>query len=330
LLFYAILIHDFARAEPLFREGVAHCEDRGILSHSAYMRAYFAPCELDRGRWTEAATMAEELLRSPDISGVQQRITLMVTLALVRVRRDDPGSEQLLDQALGLALPTCELNRVGRVAAARAEHAWYRGDIDGVAREAAVGLSHVNGHTAPWIKGELLWWQSRAQPIGSIPADVAPPFQLMLAGDWRAAATAWQCIGMPYEQALALAEGPEGALREALEILDTLGAGPLAAIVRRRLREGGAKGVPRGPRDTTRANPQGLTAKEVEVLSLLALGDSNAQLGRRLHRSTKTIDHHVSAILGKLGVRTRAEAVATAYALGIFSATEDAPKGPSM
>ena len=180
-------------------------------------------------------------------------------------------------------------------------------------------MSQVNGHTAPWIKGELLWWQSRAQAIVSIPADVAPPFQFMLAGDWRAAATAWERIGMPYEQALALAEGSEGALREALGILG-LGAGPLAAIVRRRLRERGAKGVPRGRRDTTRANPQGLTSKEVEVLFLLALGDSNAQLGRRLHRSTKTIDHHVSAILEKLGVRTRAEAVATAYALGIVSA----------
>jgi DNA-binding CsgD family transcriptional regulator len=180
-------------------------------------------------------------------------------------------------------------------------------------------LSHLNGHTAPWIKGELLWWQSRVQPIASIPADVAPPFQLMLSGDWRAGATAWEDIGMPYEQALALAEGPEGPLREALGILERLGAGPLATVVRRRLRERGAKGVPRGPRDTTRANPQGLTAKEIEVLSLLALGDSNAQLGRRLHRSTKTIDHHVSSILEKLGVRTRAEALAAAYALGIVS-----------
>ncbi len=319
LLFYAVLIHDFARAEPLFREGLAHCEERGILSHGAYMRAYFAPCELDRGRWTEATSMAEELLRSPDISGVQQRITLMITLALVRVRRDDPGAEQLLDQALELALPTSELNRIGRVAAARAEHAWYRGDVERVVREAEVGLSHVNGHTAPWIKGELLWWQSRAQPIAAIPADIAPPFQFMLAGDWRDAATTWERIGMPYEQALALAEGPEEALREALGILDELGAGPFAAIVRKRLRERGAKGVSRGPRETTRANPQGLTSKEVEVLSLLAFGDSNVQLGRRLHRSTKTIDHHVSSILEKLGVRTRAEAVATAYALGIVT-----------
>ena len=183
--------------------------------------------------------------------------------------------------------------------------------------EAAVGLDHVRGHTAPWIKGELLWWQSRAQAVGSTPDDIAEPYRLMIAGDWRAAASAWERIGMPYERALALAEGPEDALREALTTLDSLGAGPLAAIVRRRLRERGVRGIPRGPNETTRANPLGLTGKELEVLALIVQGWTNTQLARRLHRSPKTVDHHVSAILEKLGVHSRAEAVAAAFALGI-------------
>jgi DNA-binding NarL/FixJ family response regulator len=140
----------------------------------------------------------------------------------------------------------------------------------------------------------------------------------MLAGHCRAAAAAWEDIGMPYEQALALAEGPEAALRESLAILDKLGAAPLAVVVRRRLRERGVRGIPRGPNETTRANPAGLTTKEWEILALLAHGSSNAQLARRLHRSTKTIDHHVSAILEKLGVRSRTEAVAAAFALGVI------------
>ena len=123
---------------------------------------------------------------------------------------------------------------------------------------------------------------------------------------------------MPYEQALALTEGPEMALREALTILDRLGAAPLGVIVRRRLRERGARGIPRGPNETTRANPAGLTTKETEILALLAHGRSNAQLARRLHRSTKTIDHHVSAILEKLGVHSRTEAVAARVALGVI------------
>jgi DNA-binding NarL/FixJ family response regulator len=115
-----------------------------------------------------------------------------------------------------------------------------------------------------------------------------------------------------------------------LTILDRLGASPLAAVVRRRLRELGARGIPRGPNEATRANPAGLTAKEIEVLTLLAKGSSNAQLARRLHRSTKTVDHHVSAILGKLGVRSRTEAVAAAFALGVIPVQNDAAESARL
>jgi DNA-binding CsgD family transcriptional regulator len=330
MLFYAVLLHDFARADHLYREGVAYCEERGIYSHGAYMRAYYIPCELERGNWTEAARMADELLRSSEISGVQQRITILVTLAIVRLRRGDPGADAPLEEALNLALPTSELNRIGRVTAARAEQAWLCGDVGRVAREALLGLDYVRGHTAPWIKGELMFWLSRTQAIDSIPVDIAEPFRLLLTGKWREAAAVWADLGMPYEQALALAEGPEEALRDALTILDRLGASPLAAVVRRRLRELGARGIPRGPNEATRANPAGLTAKEIEVLTLLAKGSSNAQLARRLHRSTKTVDHHVSAILGKLGVRSRTEAVAAAFALGVIPVQNDAAESARL
>ncbi|HKD54390.1 MAG TPA: AAA family ATPase [Steroidobacteraceae bacterium] len=325
LLFYTVLIHDFARAQQAFEEGVEFCEERGIFSHSAYIRAYYTACALDRGDWEEAARTASELLRSSEFTGVHQRVTILATLALVRLRRGDPGATALLDEAVTLALPTGELNRIGRVAAARAELAWYEGRLDDVAQESARGLLHVSGHRAPWIHGELLFWQSRVQPGVSASGEVAEPYRLMLSGDWRAAARCWEHIGMPYEQALALAEGPEEDLLEALAILDRLGGGPLGAIVRRRLRERGVRGVPRGPNLTTRANPSGLTAKELQVLQLLAQGCTNAQLARRLHRSPKTIDHHVGALLGKLGVRSRTEAVAAAFGRGIIAAPDPAP-----
>jgi DNA-binding CsgD family transcriptional regulator len=322
-LFYSMLIHDFARAERVFRDGIAYCEPRGIFRHSAYIRAYYTPCALDRGDWPEAARMVTELLANAEVSGVQQRVTLLATLALVRIRRGDPGVEELLDDALRLALPTSELNRIGRVTAARAEYEWYRGNLERVARETAIGLEHVGQHTAPWIKGELLWWRSRVEPIDSIPNDIAAPYQLMLAANWQDAAAAWERIGMPYEQALALAEGDEESLRASLAILDRLGADPLATLVRKRLRDRGARHVPRGPSETTRANPAGLTGKEVQVLQLLTQGYTNAQVARRLHRSTKTVDHHVSAVLDKLGVHSRAQAVAAAFALGIVPSKED-------
>lgn len=139
----------------------------------------------------------------------------------------------------------------------------------------------------------------------------------MLAGHWQAAADAWKQFGMPYERALALSLGPEEALREALPLLEALGAVPLASIVRRRLRELGARDIPRGPNAATARNPAGLTSREMEVLALLAEGRTNAQLARQLHLSPKTVDHHVSAILEKLDARTRAEAAVNAFKLGI-------------
>ena len=108
-----------------------------------------------------------------------------------------------------------------------------------------------------------------------------------------------------------------GVARSAIEQLQQLGARPAAAIVARRLRERGIRGVPRGPRPRTRENPAGLTARELEVLPLIAEGLRNSQIAKRLIVSEKTVDHHVSAILRKLDVQTRGEAAAEAARLGL-------------
>jgi DNA-binding CsgD family transcriptional regulator len=142
----------------------------------------------------------------------------------------------------------------------------------------------------------------------------------MLQGEWSRAAEAWTELGCPYEAAMALGRSEkDGALRRALDELQRLGARPAAAQVSRRLRERGARGVRRGPRPSTRANPAGLTDRELEVVALVSAGMTNAEIANRLFLSEKTVGHHVSAILRKLGARTRGEASAEAARLGIAS-----------
>src|SRR5262249_43989978 len=108
-------------------------------------------------------------------------------------------------------------------------------------------------------------------------------------------------------------------LSRAHDILQSLGAQPAAAAVARRLRERGVR-VARGPRPSTRDNPAQLTAREVEVLALVAEGLRNADIARRLNVSEQTVGHHISAMLRKLDVRTRGEAGATAVRLGLAAA----------
>jgi DNA-binding NarL/FixJ family response regulator len=147
---------------------------------------------------------------------------------------------------------------------------------------------------------------------------VAEPYSLSLAGESARAAERWRAIGCPYEAALALADSDdEQVVRQAIDELLQLGARPASKIVARRLRERGVRGVPRGPRPPTRENPAGLTARELEVLALMAEGLRNAQIAERLVVSDKTVGHHVSAVLRKLDVATRGEAAAIAFRLGL-------------
>ena len=78
--------------------------------------------------------------------------------------------------------------------------------------------------------------------------------------------------------------------------------------VRRRLRGRGIKGVPRGPQPATRANAAGLTARQLDVLELLREGLTDAEIAQRLVLSVKTVNHHVGAILAKLGAENRRDA----------------------
>jgi len=119
-------------------------------------------------------------------------------------------------------------------------------------------------------------------------------------------------MGCPYEQARALADGDGAAQKQALALFEQLGARPMAERVRQALRRAGVETIPRGPRSTTRENPFQLTNRQVQILALLTEGLTNAEIAARMHISPKTVDHHVSAVLGKLNVSSREEAAVLA------------------
>ena len=143
------------------------------------------------------------------------------------------------------------------------------------------------------------------------------PFARHMSGDWRGAAEAWARLGCPFEQAGALIDGDTEAELGALELYDRLGAAPASALVRRRLRAAGSRHIPRGPRPKTRSNAAGLTPRQAEVAQLLVEGLGNPEIAARLFLSPRTVEHHVSAVLAKLGAADRDEAARKAGRLGL-------------
>ncbi|HET8607522.1 MAG TPA: AAA family ATPase [Gaiellaceae bacterium] len=297
--------------------GIDYCTEHGLELWRLYLIAFRARGELDRGRWGEAAESASFILRQPAQAPLLQILALTV-LGIVRLRRGDPDASSPLDEALELATDKGNLQHLARVAAARTESAWLAGRPD-LAREASTQtLELALEQESAWVAGELAFWRRRAGIDEPCPAIAAEPYALHLRGDFAGAAARWHALGCPYEAALALGDaGDAGSLRRALAELRALGAGPAAAPVARRLRERGERGLARGPRSSTRGNPAGLTAREVEVLALVAEGLTNGEIAERLFLSTRTVEHHVAAILRKLAAKTRAQASSEAARLGL-------------
>ncbi|HTW00060.1 MAG TPA: AAA family ATPase [Streptosporangiaceae bacterium] len=310
-------------AGRLLADGVTLAEKFEFLGFLSYYLIQRARLAFAHGNWDEAVRLAEAGLDAH----MPTRCTALTLLGRIAVRRGQPGAAELLAGAWEVAAGVNELQRSGPLVAGRAEEAWLRGDLAAVRDIAGPVHARAVRMRIAVYQAELGYWLSRAggparpepaRPSRSQPA-LVHPYTLMEAGRWREAAAAWGAAGCPYEQALALAESAEPEdLLSALAIADRLGARPLAGRVRARLRDLGVTRIPRGPADDTRANPAGLTARQVDVLRLLARGYTNAQIAGELVVSARTVDSHVAAVLGKLGVPDRRAAAARAAELGVL------------
>jgi DNA-binding CsgD family transcriptional regulator/tetratricopeptide (TPR) repeat protein len=314
----SVCVCDYDVAERCLEDGLCFCREHGLEVWEQVLSSSQVTIDLDRGRWSAAADLAEELLADPACS-LGTKLESLAALALVRARRGEAGVWTLLDEGLALAAPTEIPQSILPIATARVEAAWLAGRLDQVPEESEAALEMAKAAAEPWIVGDLALWRRRAGLRDTLAADVvAEPYALSLAGEAEAASRRWEAIGCPYEAALALADSEqEHDLRASLGGLQEIGAAASASIVARKLRVRGARNLPRGPRTRTRTNPAGLTDRQVEVARLLAEGLRNAQIAQRLVVSEKTVDHHVSAILRKLDVADRSEAATVAIHLGL-------------
>ena len=314
---FAIGNRAYRAANPHLKAGLAFCAEYELYMAEGYLRAFRARMHFEQGAWSKAIGEAEELLRQPGLS-IAARIPALTVVGRVHTRRGTDGALAPLDEALILAQHTGEPQRIVTVAAARAEHFWLRGDLPAVAHELRSVLEFAFRDRNAWRVGELAFWAQRAGTPLDPALALARPFELQIRGKYLEAAGEWARLGCPYEQALALTDSPDAEPRkQALEIFESLGARPMAQRLRRQLRAEGVRGLKRGANRSTRANAAGLTVREREVLALVAQDLSNAAIARRLYLSAKTVDHHASAILAKLGIASRREAAAAARRLGI-------------
>ncbi len=307
-------------ADHRLAAAIAYATEHDLDTYRWYLLATRAALRVRQGSWDEAEPELRHLLRQPMLSPLV-RIVALTALGLMSVRRGRPEGADALDEALVLAEHTGQLRRLGPVHAARAEAALLAGDLARARAESLAVRDLVFTRGNRWQRGELAWllWQTGVD----IPRDdLAEPYALQIAGDHGGAAAAWRELGCPYEDARALAESDDPVLaRQALSTFEALGATPAIARAQRRLRALGVRDLPpvrRGPRAATRAHPAGLTRREAEVLALLAEGVSTTDIAEQLYLAPKTVRHHVSAILAKLGVETRLEAVRAAAKLGLI------------
>ena len=293
-------------AEAAAREGQVYSEEHDVGTYSRCILGARAEVLDLMGRWEQVDAACAELL--PMASSPENRIQALLTAGRIAARRgDDESSRMLLEEAFASARGSGEPQFLVPARLARAEVSWLSGDLEGAAAEvAAVGRTYrdLDG----FIRGEVAAWAARLGVVLEDDADVGEPWRTQLV-DPRSALPLWLAHGSPYLAALAgIDAGDESSLRRSLDLLDGLGAVATARLVRRRLRRAGARSVPTGARATTRANPHGLTSREQDVLERLAVGMANAQIAQDLVISPKTVEHHVSAVLAKLGVSDRRSA----------------------
>lgn len=298
-------------------ETIAHVTDRDLSTQRLWHVSLRSVVHAWSGRWSAAREDAESVIATGALDGSQWP-HLALAVVSTRTGGDDAGAH--LDRAWTVACGIDDPMRYLPVLRAMAEQSWLTGVIDPRITGFAVPRLHDLASTGDtrWGIGHLLVWMRRLGIDVDVPGDVPEPFASHLAGRHAEAAAWCRRVGSPFSEAMALADSPDPDDRvRAVTGLDRLGATGSADRLRRELRADGVLFVPKRPNGASRANPGGLTNRQLEVARLLARGMTNAEIADLVFISPKTAEHHVSAVLGKLGLPNRRAVVRAASELGL-------------
>ncbi|MFF2495579.1 AAA family ATPase [Agromyces sp. NPDC058064] len=311
----------FREAEDVLARSIPVTIERDIPICYQWQTGMRARLHLLRGHWAASAEDAATILDEGSAPLASVWPNLVLALVALRSDGDDATVGEHLDAAWSLALELGESLMLLGTLAALAERRWMGGPFD-------LRLDEAAGHVAAaaelpgteWAIGELAVWLARSGRPLVLPASarVAEPHRLELEERHAEAAAAWLALGSPFEASLAELHGPDRdtAVR-ALSRLEEMGLDATAARARAALADRGVHGLPALRRASTKANPSGLTNRQLDVARLVAKGMTNAELATHLFISPKTADHHVSAILAKLGLSSRREIARRAAEFGI-------------
>jgi ATP/maltotriose-dependent transcriptional regulator MalT len=304
-----------AELEACVTEGLDFTTGRGFWSHAYNLSVHRCLVQLRRGEW-DAAGDALAALADRDEDPGMLRLYAEPAHGRLLARRGDPAAGDVLTAAWERGRRQGSVLGLAYSGTALVEWAFLNGRTDVATAVLDEWSRHARRPAAEPAWAELLRYAQRAGVAVTAPERCPEPWASALRGDWRAAAQAFEAAGDPYEAALErVGSGAVEPMLQAVRTLDDLGATPAAAAARRRLRELGVRTIPRGPQAATRAHPAGLTSRQADVLDLLAEGLTNAEIAERLVVSVRTVDHHVSTILGKLGVPSRRHASRLARSL---------------
>lgn len=312
-----VTMRDYANAEKYLEAGLEYCGQRDLHAWAWFMHAWKARILMETGNWDAAIPMAANQLSRSNQSGII-RLCGHLIVATVKIRRGEPGALELLQEAKLLAFQVKEHLRIVSVVIACLEYEWLLGERLLTKEEIDTTVDMMHKVNNRWLNSEADFWLKKVRNIDAGLVDIYEPYKLLKDGQVNKAAAVWKQKNCLYEAALFLYEGSETQKKEALVMLQTLGATATEQKLKTEMRSSGITRIPRGLRSSTKNNPAQLTTREMDILHLLKSGASNKDIASQLYISPKTVDNHISSILFKLDVSSRVKAVGEASKLGIL------------